>query len=203
MPTLFHWIVEYGYIAVFIGCLLEGEMLLLLAGVAAHEGKLSLPLVIMLAFVAGTLGDQILFWIGRRAGQPLLNRWSGKAAQIQRVNRLLKRFDASLIFGIRFMYGLRLIGPLIIGASDVAPRRFALFNVLGAAVWAPLIAMAGYLFGHMLAPWMSALDGGAIVAVLVVAVILAAIHHWHRARRTEPAPLHIEGPKPAAPVGSP
>ena len=183
MPSLWHWIAEYGYMAVFVGCLLEGEMLLLLAGVAAHEGKLSLALVIFLAFVAGTMGDQLLYWIGRRAGRPLIDRWTSQAGRVERVNQLLTRFDAPLIFGIRFMYGLRLVGPLIIGTSHVRPGRFAVFNVLGAAVWAPLIACAGYFFGHLIAPWMSTFDGGALIGTLVLAVLIAAIHHWHRQRR--------------------
>ena len=65
-----HWIAEYGYAAVFIGCLLEGETILILAGFAAHEGQLSLPLTIFIAFVAGTLGDQIFYGLGRCAGRP-------------------------------------------------------------------------------------------------------------------------------------
>jgi membrane protein DedA with SNARE-associated domain len=64
------------------------------------------------------------------------------------VRQLLHRWDAPLIIGIRFMYGLRIVGPIVIGSSGVAPRRFAFFNVVGAAIWAPLAGGLGYLFGH-------------------------------------------------------
>lgn len=46
-------ITQYGYGAVAVGCLLEGEMVLLLAGFAAHRGYLSLPMLIGVAAVAG------------------------------------------------------------------------------------------------------------------------------------------------------
>jgi membrane protein DedA with SNARE-associated domain len=56
---------DHGYLAVLIGSLLEGETILVLAGFAAHQGHLSLPLVLAIAFVGGTFGDQIFFWLGR------------------------------------------------------------------------------------------------------------------------------------------
>ena len=56
---------HYGYIAVAVGCLLEGETVLLTAGFAAHRGMLDLPAVLAVAFVASALGDQIFFQLGR------------------------------------------------------------------------------------------------------------------------------------------
>ena len=49
---------------------------------------------------------------------------------------------------IRFAYGLRIAGPIVIGMSTISPRRFLLFNAIGALLWAPLIAGIRYLFGH-------------------------------------------------------
>ena len=63
---------DYGYLGVFIGTLMEGETVLLLAGFAAHQGYLVLGLVIAVAFVGGTLGDQIAFFLGRRYGNRLI-----------------------------------------------------------------------------------------------------------------------------------
>lgn len=55
-----------------------------------------------------------------------------------------------LILGVRFMYGLRIAGPLAIGMSSVSWRRFFVLNLLGAIVWAWLIGGVVYLFGHAL-----------------------------------------------------
>lgn len=173
------FLADYGYLAVFIGCLLEGETILVLAGVAAQQGLLSLPGVVALAFVGGTLGDQIFFFIGRRYGQALLRRWPRFDSAAQRVNRLLLRHDAWLIVGVRFMYGLRIAGPIAIGMSAVPALRFLGFNVLGAAVWALLITGVGYVFGQSL-EWLIAdlayFEEIALVVVVGLAVLIAVAH---------------------------
>jgi membrane protein DedA with SNARE-associated domain len=167
---------QYGYFALFVGCLLEGETLLLLAGLAAHGGYLSLPVVAAVAFVGGTLGDQVAFFIGRRYGESLLGRWASLEAPAARVRRLIDRHAGLLIIGVRFMYGLRLVGPVAIGMSNVLTSRFIVFNLIGAAIWAVGVSSAGYVFGHAI-EWLIAdlehLEKLALVcAVMVVAAVL-------------------------------
>jgi membrane protein DedA with SNARE-associated domain len=173
--SIAEFLAEYGYLAVFAGCLLEGETILVMAGFAAHQGHLSLPVTLSIAFVAGTLGDQIFFWIGRQWGPSLLARFPGIGERAVRVNRLLHRWHAPLIIGIRFMYGLRIVGPIAIGNSGVAPGRFAFFNVVGAAIWAPLVGGAGYLFGHALESMIGDLERfeeAGLVFIIVAGVVL-------------------------------
>lgn len=184
--TAAQWIEHYGYLAVFAGAFLEGESILVLAGFAAHQGYLDLRVVLLLAFAAGTLGDQAFFWLGRAWGPPLVQRLDALARAARRVAPLLRRHDALLIFGIRFMYGLRIAGPIVMGALGVMARRFAIFNVLGAAVWAPLIGGAGYLFGYTLQAWLGDVEryeGAILAAIAAGAVLLSLAHHWWRACR--------------------
>ena len=182
--SLMQLLSEYGYVAVFFGSLLEGETVLLLAGFAAHQGYLSFPVVVGIAFVGSTLGDQGFYWLGRVAGKPLLDRLPTATARANRVNALLQRFDASLIIGLRFMYGLRILGPIVIGTSHVSPRRFATFNVIGAVVWAPSVAGLGYLFGHTFErflPDFHQLEAAALVGIIGVAIAFG-IARWVWAR---------------------
>jgi membrane protein DedA with SNARE-associated domain len=175
---------QYGYLALFAGCLLEGETLLLLAGLAAHGGYLSYPVVVLVAFVGGTLGDQIGFFVGRRYGDALLLRWTHLEVPAARVRRLIERHSAGLIVGVRFMYGLRLIGPVVIGMSDVSARRFVAYNMIGAAIWAVGVSGAGYLFGHAI-EWFLAdlefLEKFALACALAVVVLLLVLR-WLRLR---------------------
>jgi membrane protein DedA with SNARE-associated domain len=141
-------VTDYGYAAVFVGTFLEGETILALAGMAAHSGMLSLEWVIALAAVGGTLGDQAYFFIGRRYGDRLLARFPSFQARAERVHRLIERYHAPCIVLVRFMYGLRIAGPIVIGMTRVRAFRFVLFNASGATLWATLVAGAGYLFGE-------------------------------------------------------
>jgi membrane protein DedA with SNARE-associated domain len=177
---------DYGYWAVFIGALLEGETILVLAGFAAHQGYLSLPVTLAIAFVGGTLGDQVFFWLGRRWGKRLLRRVPQWAPRVQRVDDLLARHHAPIIVGIRFMYGLRILGPIVIGASRVRPWRFFLFNVIGAAIWAPLVGGLGYLFGHamtLLLGDVEQYEAAALGFIVAVAVAFTIAHRWRSRSR--------------------
>ena len=130
-------------------------------------------MIIGVAFTGGTLGDQVFFWLGRLCGKPLLAKLPHSDARVARIGALLVRFDAPLIICIRFMYGVRILGPIVIGSSHVLPWRFAAFNIIGAAIWAPLIAGVGYLFGRSietLIPQLNELQTIGVLAIICVAV---------------------------------
>ena len=55
-----------------------------------------------------------------------------------------------MIFGFRFLYGLRTVTPIALGASRIAPLRFLILNILGALTWTIVIGVMGYMFGHTL-----------------------------------------------------
>ena len=141
---------NWGYPAVFAGSLMEGETIVALAAVAAHRGYLALPSVIAVAAAGGFLGDQIYFLVGRFAGDRVLARWPALQPGAERARQLLDRYDAPLILVVRFLYGLRTIGPIAIGMSRVHWLRFAALNLAGAIVWAALVAGIGYALGEAL-----------------------------------------------------
>ncbi|MGC2048947.1 MAG: DedA family protein, partial [Gallionella sp.] len=137
-------IADYGYVALFVGALLEGETLLILAGFAAHQGYLQLHWVIIIALLGGFLGDQFYFWLGRWRAAWVLSRFNRLAPLFERANALIDRYHEVLIVAIRFLYGLRTVGPMAFGMSKVPVWRFVLFNALGAAIWAVTIGGAGF-----------------------------------------------------------
>jgi membrane protein DedA with SNARE-associated domain len=171
----------YGYWAVFFGCLLEGETILILGGMAAHQHLLHLWPVIAWASLGGMLGDQMLFWTGRYFGARLLPRLKRKQAAIDRVTKLIHRYPSTSVFAVRFLYGMRLVGPMVIGASGLSPIRFSLLNALGAVVWATIFASAGYWAGEALESLLGNLKPYRLpiaLGVLALAVVIALIRHW-------------------------
>jgi membrane protein DedA with SNARE-associated domain len=182
--SLPHLVSTYGYAAVFVGTLLEGEAILLIAAYAAQQGYLSIPVVVTVAFVGATLGDQIFFLLGRFFGPALVRRFDSIRSRAEQVNRLLVRHHAWLIVSIRFAYGLRIAGPIIIGMSTLPAWRFFLFNAIGALLWAPIIASVGYLFGHMLEWLLVDLKRFEMWGLVVLLVVLAsAVALSYRSRR--------------------
>lgn len=141
---------DYGYWAIAIGTFLEGETILVLGGFAAHRGYLQLPWVIFYAFIGTLLGDQLYFYLGRTKGLAFLQKRPQWQQKSMRVFSLLHRHQVLLILGFRFLYGLRTVTPFLIGASRLSPLRFLFLNIAGAALWAVVIGVAGYVFGHAL-----------------------------------------------------
>ena len=98
--------------------------------------------------MAGFAGDQFYFWMGRRHGNFVLARWPSVAAQSEHLHRLMERYHAAVIIGVRFAYGLRIAGPVLLGMSPIKSLKFGLLNALGAAIWAVLIGGIGWVFGR-------------------------------------------------------
>lgn len=176
---------SYGYWAVAAGTFLEGETVLLAAAAAASHDYLRFPAVLAIATVFGFLGDQLFFFLGHRYGAKLVTRFPSLEPRIARVQALLRRYDAPLILAIRFLYGLRVAGPLAIGASGVHWARFAILNFAGAAIWATVIGCIGYGLGRGLShvlPWLGDFDADEIWTVIAIAgaVILLQIVRFGR-----------------------
>lgn len=174
--NLAHLIAQYGYVALFAGAVLEGETVLILAGFAAHQGYLQLHWVMLVAMLGGFAGDQFYFWMGRRHGAWVLSRFPRLVPVFDRANVLIERYHEVLIVGIRFLYGLRTVGPMALGMSVVPAWRFVLFNALGAAIWAVAIGGAGYLFGDALELLLA--DFKKLEQTLLLLILFAGFAVW-------------------------
>jgi membrane protein DedA with SNARE-associated domain len=165
-------IAQLGYVTLFVGTFLEGESVLALAGVAASYGYLTFEYVVAVAALGAFLGDQACFWIGRRYGASILARYPRLAAKAPRVERLVRRWDAPAVIVLRFLYGLRIVGPIVIGSFGIPAWRLALFNFIGVLIWAPLVTSVGYFAGYALEAWIGRLKQvqiGLLMALLVLA----------------------------------
>ncbi len=99
----------YGYPILIIGTFLEGETIMVLGGVSAHLGYLSLDRVIICGFFGTFFGDQLFFFLGRRHGKTMLARRLAWQAPASRVFLLLEQHQNLLILGFRFLYGIRTV----------------------------------------------------------------------------------------------
>src|SRR4051812_28413214 len=173
----------YGYLAVAVGAFLEGETILALAGLAASRGYLDLAVVVAIAMICGFAGDQAYFWLGRKKGQQILARFPDARERADRFDALLARWHAPLIIGIRFMYGFRIVGPILLGMGRVPAWKFMVYNFIGAAIWAPLIAGLGYLFGNVVEALLEDLKSvelWAFAVLLLFGVGMFLFHHFRR-----------------------
>jgi membrane-associated protein len=196
-----HWIVEtarhylqaYGYWAVLVALLgenaglpLPGETILILASFLAYQGQhLQLPWVILIGICACTMGDNIGYWIGRRGGRPLLEKWKHffhiSDETIQAGEEFLQRRGSAAIFLARFIAGMRIVAGPLAGVLRMEWKRFLPANAAGAAAWVTVIAGAGYFFGSQYEALAGVVKQTEVVIFL--AVVLAALHLWRNQRK--------------------
>src|SRR5207249_10119378 len=123
------WILDlfarYGYAVVFFGVFLEnaglpvpGETMLLAGAVLSQFGRLSLGVVIACAIVGATLGDNLGFFIGRRGGRRLAERFMSPA-RLRDFDRYFEQHGPKTVFIARFITGLRAVGALLAGGSGM------------------------------------------------------------------------------------
>ena len=178
----------YGYPFLFVGTVLEGETPLLMASFLAHRGYLAVPMVIAVAFVGAIVGDQFFFYLGRTRGPAMLAKRPAWRAKADRVRGLFDRYGLGLVVSIRFLYGLRVVSPFVLGMSGYSFSRFLVLDVIGAAVWATVFAVFGYAVAgllHLLLGNLREYEVPILVGMAVVSAIAWLLHY--RARRAVPS----------------
>ena len=172
-----------------LGLVIPGETMVLLGGVAAHGGHLSLAAVIAAAIAGAVVGDQVGFVVGRRYGSRFLGRVAAsphRRGQVDRALALVRRRGATAVALGRWAAALRALVPGIAGMSGMGRLPFTVANVLGGALWAVTMAVAGFLAGASYKALESRLG---IAADVVLALVVVAIGvTWWRARRRDEVP---------------
>lgn len=183
MPELETLLREYGYAFLFLGSLLEGETTVALSGFAAHRGYMNLPAVIVVAGIGAAAGSQIWFHVGRIRGKAFLERRADWEPHVARFEALLDRWDVAVIFGFRFLYGIRMIGAAAIGASDISTLKFTLLNLIGAGAWAILVAGGGFYLGKAMEKVLSDMASYELWGFLALALAGLGLLVWRMRRR--------------------
>lgn len=194
------FIQNYGYLAVFLGTLLEGETILVLAGYSVSRGYLMLGPVLLLAVLGASLADFAYYSIGRRYGLAATRRFPRLRPLRARSILLLRDWGKAAAFLTRFAYGLRIALPIAMGAARMKRRVFVPFNLLGAATFAIIYVGLGYTFGEAIQALLVRVrpfEKWIFVGIVLAGALSWSIYRWrlHRAREVPELPLEpLDGP---------
>ncbi|MFL5244310.1 MAG: DedA family protein [Gemmataceae bacterium] len=187
---------QYGYPILFCGVMLEnagipvpGETAVLAAGFLASPAGdeiFNLAFVIPIAFIAAVVGDNIGFCLGHRFARPWLLRGQRflflTPRMLEIAERYFDRYGLWTIFFARFITGLRVVGAMAAGTAGMSWPRFLVANALGALLWALVMSLLGYFFGHswrLLHTWLG-WGGWVLLAILLFGGVF---YYWYRIRR--------------------
>jgi membrane protein DedA with SNARE-associated domain len=160
LHDLFAFVATYGYAATFglilvesLGIPAPGEGIMIATALfAARTHRLDIAGVIATASVAAFLGTSLSYFVGRSVGLTLLTRYGGfiglSPARRRLGQYLFLRHGAKIVFVGRFVAFLRAFEGLLAGVNRMPPRRFFIFNALGALAWTNCIGLGAYFFGR-------------------------------------------------------
>jgi membrane protein DedA with SNARE-associated domain len=198
MDEYYPLIENYGYLVVFFGVVLgtmgipfPSAAILLASGVLVQQGHLGLKGAIVFGILGAIVGNQIGYWVGYQAGRPFILKWGRHVKltpeRLEWVERLFARHGGKAVFAGRFFSVSRILEALVAGTSRMDWGTFVFYSVLGGAVWATAVIMAGYLFSQ---GWGAAQNWSDRSPLLLVLLLLIApgvylAYRWatsHRSR---------------------
>ena len=141
---------DYGYIALLIGTFLEGETSLLVASSLSPTGLFEIPWIICFGFAGSFVSDWLYYLIGRVNGRYFIEKRPKLKSRVDVVRAFFRTHQIQILFTYRFLYGFRVIIPLIVGMSGIRPIQFLGFSLLTGLLWASSVSAVGYSMGKFL-----------------------------------------------------
>ena len=191
------WVIDYGYIAIFVLMLLESacipfpsEVTMLVGGWYAAEGKLHLFWVV----VAGVLGNLVGSWsayaIGRKTGRAFLDRYGKyvliRSHDIDRAEIWWEKRGEAATFISRLLPVIRTFISLPAGIAKMPFGKFSIYTFLGVVPWTFGLAYLGVIVGHN---WERVNSYFELPALIIggIVVIVAAAWYFRRRKRVQEA----------------
>lgn len=188
------WVAALGYVgiltiifcetALFFGFFLPGDSLLFTAGYLAAKGLFKLSILIPSIAAVAFLGYMIAYWLGIRVGHWLMSCedrfWFKKKYLVNAHSFYADHGGKALLLG-RLVPVLRTFIPIAAGMAEMNYKRFTLYNLLGALIWAISLPVAGYYIGT----WLPDSSIYILPCVLVVVLLSSspALYQWWKYKK--------------------
>jgi membrane-associated protein len=187
--------IETGF---FVGFFLPGDSLLVTAGVFAASGQLRISELLLLVPLCAIAGDQIGYWIGRKAGQALYRREDSlvfRKSHLERARNFYEKYGGKTVILARFVPIVRTFCPPVAGAAQMPYGRYFSYDVAGGFLWGGGMVLGGYLLGRQI-PNISE-NIHYVIAVVIFLSLLPPIISVLRTRTSgTPEPSSVPNPAP-------
>lgn len=165
---------------VFFGFFLPGASLLFTAGLLASQGFLNPWVLIPGVVIAAIAGDNVGYWFGKKYGIKLFLRPDSrffKHEHLKRAKAFYDKFGSRTILFARFIPIIRTFVPIIAGIVQMNYKKFVLYNVIGATVWAGGVTSLAYFLGARI-PGIADYLGYIILGIIAVTSVPVMIDTW-------------------------
>jgi len=172
----------------FVGFFLPGDSLLIAAGIFAAAGHVRLAWLVTLGPVCAIAGDQLGYWIGRRAGAALYKREDTrffKKRYLEQAHNFYEKYGSLTIILARFVPIVRTFCPPVAGAARMTYLRYLAFDIVGGIVWVAGIVLTGFFLGSLVPNIGRQIHW--VIAVVILLSFLPSLIPFLRRRGKKPA----------------
>jgi membrane protein DedA with SNARE-associated domain/membrane-associated phospholipid phosphatase len=173
----------------FVGLIAPGETVVIVGGVIAGQGEISLIVLIGIVWTAAILGDTTSFFIGRRLGREFILRHGPRVkideARLEQVESYFERHGGKTILIGRFIGLVRALAPFVVGSSGLPYRRFIPYSIIGCGLWATTFCVLGFVFWESFDQVADVAGKATFGFGLTVAVIVGCVAAYRQLRRPE------------------
>ncbi len=170
----------------FIGAFLPGDSVLFTAGFLASQGVLNIYYLSILMFIAAVLGDSVGYTFGHKIGKKLFKKEDSiffNKKHLIRAHNFYEKHGGKAVTIARFLPVVRTFAPIVAGIGDMPYKRFFMYNVLGAFLWAVCLPFAGFFLGNLIPSVDKYLLP--IIVMIVIASVLPSVIHIMRERKDD------------------
>ena len=175
MQDILNSLSSYGYAILFVYSLGGGMVALIAAGLLAAHDKLDILLCIALAASANFIGDMLLFYFSRANKVAIMPKMRKFRRQFALAQILFKKHGAKIIIAKKYIYLLKTIIPMVVGVSKFSAAKFAVFNAIGAVIWAVLIGSVAFFAGEIISNLSDEFDQKIGVFIGLGAIFIIAV----------------------------
>ena len=158
---------------------LPGDSLLFAAGAIAATGALNIYVIIAILVIAAIAGDTLNYWVGHYFGSKVFKKKKSlffNPEYLDRTNKFFEKYGGKTIIIARFVPIIRTFAPFIAGVGRMSYMRFAIYNVIGACCWVPILSFMGYFMGNL--SFVKHHFSFMVIAIIVISLIPVVVEYF-------------------------
>jgi membrane protein DedA with SNARE-associated domain len=163
---------EWGYLILFLYSFGGGFLALAVAGVLSYTGDMNLYVAMAVAATANVIGDQFLFYIARNNKEQAKQMMGKYHNYVAKTENMMIKFGSFAIILQKYIYGIKTLIPLVIGLTTFDTKKFFLFNLIGAIIWAIAVGYLAFSLGEVVINSLEEFKNyGLVIAIVVILAI--------------------------------
>ena len=181
-----------GYLASFLGTMIEGEVFLLTTVISAKLGYFNFFGGMVAAFFGAFLRDSILFLTVKKQGEKLLDKKPDLRVKLDNASGWYNKNPSLYLTAYRLMFGFSTVIIMLSGLKkEISYSKFAMHSAIGVAIWVSILGGFGYFCADMMIEKLNFLSEHSLEVIGVLSVI--GLAYWFFVKR--PKDLHCYTPK--------